>query len=725
MTDASEGESESTLSRMTRRKVVQWGIVYVAGAWGFLQGLEYVSDAFAWPDQIRQVALLALLIGLPIVLVVAWYHGDRGEQRVSGTELTIVTLLFVLGGGIFWLYQRGAEAPGTAAPRIVALPPAASTDQRPSVAVLPFDNRSRMEDDAYFVDGIHDDILTQLTKVSALKVISRASVERFRDTKLPMKDIAEQLGVSKILEGGVQRAGDRVRITVQLIDAATDAHLWAESYDRELTAANIFGIQSEVANAIATAMAATVTSAERTRVDAIPTQDLDAWEAYQLGRHRLAERTSAALADAEKYFQEAVDRDPAFALAYAGLADAIWLSAYSRGQPSEPAIARAEAVLAEALRLDPNLPEAVTTQASFAQGRREYVLAEAGFRRAIELNPNYATAHHWYSFLLGLLGREAESLQSMQKAVELDPMSVILQGILGVYLAEMGRLREASARLSKARAIDPLSPHPYRMMADIRARNLGQLGDAIPFLWKARELDAGGPGVPIQLAGIYLDLGDEAQSGHWLDQAMGDGAENSVGAYRHLYAGDTSKALTSARKALEFDPRDWEALALLRNADLGANDLKSAYSHYARAFPELLERQAPIDRFNFIPAIDLALVLLQMGRREQAADLLDRSESFVNRIFRIGSAGYGIQDARIHALRGDKASALAALREAENSGWRDAWHYARDFDPAFDSIRNQPEFKAVFAEIERDMARQRAELAARPKDAPLDFAVGH
>jgi len=139
----------------------------------------------------------------------------------------------------------------------------------------------------------------------------------------------------------------------------------------------------------------------------------------------------------------------------------------------------------------------------------------------------------------------------------------------------------------------------------------------------------------------------------------------------------------------------------------------------------LLERQAPIDRFNFIPAIDLAPVLLQKGRREPAANLLDRSVSFVNRIFRIGSVGYGIQDAWIHALRGDKASALAALREAENSGWRDAWRYARDFDPAFDSIRNEPEFKAVFAEIERDMARQRAELATRTKDAPLDFAAGH
>ena len=174
------------------------------------------------PGKSSKLAILALLIGLPVVLVLAWYHGDRGEQRVSRTELAILTLLFLLGGGIFWRYQRTTEARRQPRPRPPPRPTSAATtaDARPSIAVLPFENRSAKQDDAFFVDGIHDDILTQLSKVSALKVISRTSVEQFRDTKLPNKDIAEQLGVKSILEGGVQRAGDRVRINVQLIDAA-------------------------------------------------------------------------------------------------------------------------------------------------------------------------------------------------------------------------------------------------------------------------------------------------------------------------------------------------------------------------------------------------------------------------------------------------------------------------------------------------------------------------
>ena len=231
--------------------MVQWGVAYAAGAWVLLQVLGFAADAFAWPAITKQLAMLGLAVGLPIVVALAWYHGDRGQQRVTGPELAVLTLLLLLGGGVLWLYAQRSTPTTTAATAVEPAPASAATDARPSIAVLPFENRSDESKDAYFVDGIHDDILTQLSKVSALKVISRTSVEQFRDTKLPMKAIADQLGVTKILEGGVQRAGDRVRIHMQLIDAGSDAHLWAESYDRELTATNIFAIQSEVAAAIA------------------------------------------------------------------------------------------------------------------------------------------------------------------------------------------------------------------------------------------------------------------------------------------------------------------------------------------------------------------------------------------------------------------------------------------------------------------------------------------
>jgi TolB-like protein len=274
--DATEGKTDGAWSRLRRRKVVQWGLIYAAAAWGFLQGLEYVSATYDWPRHIQQYATLAFLIGLPIALVLAWYHGDRGQRRITTPEFAIVTLLLLLGGGVFWYYQRASEAGRNdlAQTATMARPYTSSgtKDARPSIAVLTFENRSRLEDDAFFVGGIHDDILTQLSKVSALRVISRTSVERFRKTELSIQQIAQQLGVKSILEGGVQRAGDRVRINVQLIDAATDAHHWAETYDRELTAANIFAIQSELAQAIAGALKAALTPAEQARSQIVPTQ---------------------------------------------------------------------------------------------------------------------------------------------------------------------------------------------------------------------------------------------------------------------------------------------------------------------------------------------------------------------------------------------------------------------------------------------------------------------
>jgi TolB-like protein/Tfp pilus assembly protein PilF len=724
LANGSIGNIEAFWQSLRRRKVVQWGLAYVAGAWAFLQGLGYAGATFHWPDQVQQLSTLALLAGLPVVLVLAWFHGDRGEQRAGATEITIIALLLLGGGALLWLYDPVDDAPAPAA--VTASSPATSaavSDARPSIAVLPFENRSRLEEHAFFVDGIHDDILTQLSKVSALRVISRTSVERFRKTDLSVQQIAEQLGVKSVLEGGVQRAGNRVRINVQLIDATTDAHSWAEVYDRELTVANMFAIQSEVAAAIAGALKTALTPAEQAWVKQVPTQSLEAWEAYQLGRQRLAKRTAGALAEAERFFQIAIDRDRTFALAYAGLADAIWLKADYSGQPVEPAVAKAQQVLDQALQLDPNLAEAHATLAKFAQERRELELAELEYRRAIDLNPNYPTAHQWYAQLLGLQGRDAEAMQSTRKALELDPLSVHLQVNLASGLSGLGHFDEALAGFSKARSIDPLSPLPYSGIGAVLATGFGQLDDAIPFVEKAIELDTSGSWYKKELARIYLDLQDDNRAEQWLDRAADGGKADAVRAYLYLYRGKQAKALAYARNALTIDGRDWEALVLLRNADLEARDFNAARSSYARAFPELLADQGPtVDPLNYIAAIDLSLVLQGTGERARAAQLLDRSQTLIRTWPRLGPWGYRISDVQIDSLRGEKGQALAKLREAEAAGWRGpTWRYFRDFDPNLATIRNEPEFRAVFADIERDMAEQRARLAARPKDAPLEL----
>ena len=724
-----ELESADWWATLRRRKVVQWGLVYLAGAWGFLQGLAYVTETFHWPEQVRQIALLAALIGLPLILILAWYHGDRGEQHVRGTELGLIALLFLAGGGIFWLYERANERTTTAPTQAATSKSDTSVaDSRPSIAVLPFENRSDVQKDAFFVDGIHDDILTQLSKVSALRVISRTSVERFRKTDLSMQQIAAQLGVKSILEGGVQRAGDRVRINVQLIDAATDAHHWAENYDRELTVENMFAIQSEVAQAIAGALKATLTPAEKVRVAAVPTRSLPAWEAYQLGIQSLAPRTSPSLVGAEQLFRRAIALDSEFALAYVGLSDALRLQTEYSGASMEPTLVKADEAASKALALNPDQAEAWASKAGVAMSRGQNKDAERLLRRAIALNPNYATAHHWLSQVLRSSGSLEEVLEHAERAAQLDPLSAIVQANLGGQLEALGRFDAAAAAYQRGIEADLTSPRAIDSLALLNAYARNRFTEAVILQSRAVALDNASPILACELAVLWLDINDEKQataliesiSRRWPD----DMVANAYSAGLAISLGDDAIAEAHASKALALYPRaNSLVIAAVRNADFHRGDLEAAQARYVAGYPELLKKtdlRVSVD--NVHVAIDMALVSQREGNVDSANALLDASELAIRSIPRLGFDGYGLADAQIHALRGDNPKALASLRDAEKAGWRGpAWRYYRDVDPNLASIRNEPEFSAVFADIERDMARQRAALAARPKGAPLDL----
>jgi TolB-like protein/Tfp pilus assembly protein PilF len=724
--DATAGEKYNIWGRLRRRKVVQWGIAYAAGTWGLLQGAQFLAEIFEWPSRALQLGTVAALIGLPVVLVLAWYHGDRGQQRVSGTELAIVTLLFLVGGGLFWRYHNASEASGgttTPAASASAAPASGPADTRPSIAVLPFENRSKLEDDVFFVDGIHDDILTQLSKISALKVISRTSVERFRDTNLATRDVAQQLGVTRILEGGVQRAGDRVRINVQLIDANSDAHLWAESYDRELTAANIFAIQTELATAIAGALQSSLTTAEQDRVNAIPTQNLQAWQAYQLGKQRMATRTSAALGEAEVHFRRALDLDSRFALAWSALADTILLRPFYSGQPMDGAIRNAQQAVDRALALDPDLAEAWAAAGHIAMERLQFDRAEQCLRRAISLSPNYATAHHWLSMTLFELGRREESLAVAERALLLDPYSAAINNWVGETRGAVGRFDEAILAFKRAIEIEPTMLLPYMNIGVVLAYGRGRFDAAVPWFEKSASLDSENPVTLAVVVEAYWHLGNDAEAMRWLSRMLSKGPgtaySNLVAALVYLQRGDKESALSFAHRAAESDP---QALFLLRDDDIRKGDYRTARARYAQAIPEMFAADLPaFSERDVSVALDIARVLQNTGERERARALLDRSETLVRSIPRLGDYGYGFMDVAIYAMRGETSRALESLRESERSGARAYWRYYRDFAPNVDSIRNQPEFKVIFADIERDMARQRAALAARPKDLPLDL----
>lgn len=726
MTDTPiERDDGGTWAKLRRRKMVQWGLAYAAAAWGLAQGLAHLVATYHWPEWVQQVGTLLLLIGLPFALVLAWYHGEKGEQRVGWSELAILSLLLLLGGGALWFYGRSYESMPAAAAPAVPLATSSASEVRASIAVLPFENRSNVQEDAFFVDGIHDDILTKLSQFSALRVISRTSVERFRDTNLGIRQIAQQLGVNHILEGGVQRAGGRIRVTVQLIDATSDTHLWAETYDRELSAGDIFAIQSEVAARIAGSMQATLTATEKAGLAAVPTQSLEAWETYQIGMQRMATRNVAATAEAERFFRKAIDLDPAFALAYTGLASSLLNQAQYGGLPYGATLAKADAEVEKALRLDPALAEAWGLSAFIAGERGQRAQAESRYRRAIELDPNDAGLRGRHSVTLQWLGNLDEALVEARLMAERDPLSAAANSHLGSVLKASGDFASALASYRRAIEIDPGLVSPYLGTGTGYGYCLGRFDEAIPWLEEAFRLDPRSTFATAQLALFHLGLEDFAGADQWLERAEKQGdlkPQGAVaGALLALFQGDEARAHRYALQATELES---QTLWLLRDADLRTANYAAARERYKQVFPELFGADIPkLDALNGLAAIDLALVLQQTGEAERANRLLQRGEAYVRTIPRLTERGFGISDVAIYAIRGERAKALAALGEAQQAGWRNPkWRYYRDFDPNLSTIRNEPDFKAVFVDIQRDMARQRAALAARPKDAPLDLA---
>lgn len=294
---------------------------------------------------------------------------------------------------------------------------------RKSIAVLPFENLSEDKANAYFADGIQEEILTRLSRIGDLKVISRTSTQRFRNSAEDIAHIARQLGVANILEGGVRKAGDQVRVHVQLIDAESDSHLWAERYDRKLT--DIFAVESDIAAKIADALQAKLTGAEQRAIASRPTENSEAHQLYLRGRFYWNKWLGPDFDKSRQYYQEAIELDPNYALAYAGLAD-FYGFAFAMGLlPPEEKWAKMEEDMAKkALELDPTLGEAYNPLAAAKlYFHRDWPAAEGDFRRGFELSPNFAEMHLHYALCLIFFDRNQEAFAEMQRALDLDPLS--------------------------------------------------------------------------------------------------------------------------------------------------------------------------------------------------------------------------------------------------------------------------------------------------------------
>lgn len=344
-------------------------------------------------------------------------------------------------------------------------------DPRPSIAALPWVNRSGRQEDLYFTDGIHEEILGRLSGIGGLRVIARPSVMRFRESNLAARDVAAELGVRYLLGAGLLRAQDKVRINVQLMDTELDHLIWAETFDRSLSMETLLSVQSEIAHRVATELEAALTPEEEARIQAPLTGDLEAYDLYLLGRHRWVTRSSDMLRRAIRYYQAAIEQDPTFALAWTGLADAWTALPWYEPIPALDAYARAREAAQRALELDDALAEAHTARGGQAfYYEWDWDRAEAHLRRALELNPNYAQAHQWLSMVQSVRGHLDQAIESIERGISLNPLGNNFHGSLAAYLFCAGRTEEALLVFRKAETFDPPTPMDLLSMALVLSR---------------------------------------------------------------------------------------------------------------------------------------------------------------------------------------------------------------------------------------------------------------
>jgi TolB-like protein len=469
------------LQRLRERKLVQWALAYVAAAFALIQVADVVGQQFGWPEGVRRGITIALAVGFFVTLVLAWYHGERGAQRVTSTELLILALLLTIGGGLLWRVasvapaspDRSTEANRPSAP---ATPVVAK-----SIAVLPFENLSDEKGNAYFADGMRDEILTRLAGIAELKVISRTSTERYQSRPENLREVGAELGVATLLEGSVQKSGEAVRVNVQLIDARTDAHLWAQTYDRELN--NVFGVESEVAQRIADVLKARLSPQETNSLARAPTQNAAAYDAF-LKAESLAHnaRDTLVVVDylaADAAYQQAIALDPGFALAYARLAYCQIQRHWYAKHLSAMELVDAKATADRALALAPDLPEAHVALGYYAYwGFRRYSEAVAQFQRTLQLAPNNLDALTGLAFIARRRDQWEQALEFFQQVLSIAPRDVNALGEYGITYAILRRYPEAVQQLSRALAIDPMDSNTRESLMRTYLFGLGDVRSA-------------------------------------------------------------------------------------------------------------------------------------------------------------------------------------------------------------------------------------------------------
>ena len=678
----------SFFEELKRRNVFRVGIAYAVSAWVLLQVVDLVLDNVAAPEWVMKVFMLAVGVGLPLALILAWAfemtpEGLKRETAVdpdqsimpqTGRKLDRIIIVSLGVAVVFLLADRFVNVPGEVEPTADTTTDSAQVkpaDDTPihvisdkSIAVLPLANRSVRAEDAFFAEGMHDELLTQLSRVSALRVISRTSVMGYEGTTKRMPDIGRELGVATLLEGGVQRSGNRVRINVQLIEAATDEHLWAEVYDRELTADNLFDIQTDITRAIANALQAVLTGQEQDVLEQKPTENLDAYAHYLRGKVAASTygRTPPQIQASIASYQKAIELDPKFAAAYAALSidliEHFWVS----GRVGD--LGPATKALEKAREL---APETAATQVAegyyYYWGHLDYQRAIDAFDRALEFSPGELLAIRGRAYALRRMGRIEDSLAGFNRILLLDPLNGPAAVEMAYTLAQYGRFDEAFAKIEQARALG--TTHSFFRFVEAYLLAIEQrLDEARAVLMEDSESMA-----PVAFDTL-LSIARWSRDDKFIDQV------EKVAERRKLLNQDSAENI-----------RPWRARVMWDRGQYA--DIKALLDEREPNLLKLLESSPD----QALPVIGLIELYSMLGDRSRFDEMVNRYDHDLKHdalrlveqgtVIPIGYARFGDADAAM-----DRIDLVV-----EQFG---IWEFSRfDMDPVFDSMRDNPRFKAL------------------------------
>jgi TolB-like protein/Tfp pilus assembly protein PilF len=438
------------LAELNRRRVFRALVVWGIGAFAVLQIIEPVMHGLHWPDAVLSYVVVALAIGFPVVVGLAWVFdvkAGRIERTAPAQPIRARLALVLVGIGLL------AAAPGLLYYFVLRQPRPAPAEQLDSIAVVPFVNMSSDKENEYFSDGVTEELINALANVPGLRVASRTSVFALKGKGLDARQIGEKLGVKTLLEGSVRREGNALRVTAQLINVADDVHLWSQSYDRELK--SIFALEDEIARSIAQTLRRRLAGSEVALVKPA-TSSQEAHDLYLRGQYFKERRTAESLHKATTLFEQAIEKDPDYALAYVGLADSESLrELYDEGVPASAVLSKAKQAVMRALALDPGLAEAYATLGNIADMDYDWPLAEQSLRRAIELKPEFPQAHHWLATTLAFTGRLREARSEAKQALRLEPTSLVRNAVVGLVALWNRDFRAAEAGFRTALEMDP------------------------------------------------------------------------------------------------------------------------------------------------------------------------------------------------------------------------------------------------------------------------------